>query len=523
MRLWVKRLLLSSPALRCRSFHHVYAQAKDPEIFEDSLEKTLEVHRSTNRQNLIRKVFSRSDPEKPVRPTLPATDSAESGSSVSLGSLGTENQLPKASLELSDQEDASTAKKSSKKPSNVPASRPGFNLRRPFDAPVSWTVRNGKREQCPWLVEMERSQPFSGGISQLDRELGALEKHLTPTTQEDAVTEQILTNVIKHLTNIEPSNGFHVIGSRCTGFAMSHSDVNIMVTFPDGQWTDDIRKPSANRPERLLRYRKFLDQALCSLEQLPSYRSRGVDRLRALAVDHRPTSIRLRFYCGETIPACLEYIQDFHAEYPALRPLYMATRLILESRRVFRRVIDPLALQMLIAAFLKMNHGRFQRDTGCAEPLLAFLYTFGTEVDFTSTGVAIDPPGFFTADSIKEESAQYAGINDLPAHLRGQRALLKGKKRAAVTGNKTITSRICLQDPANYMKDLGSSCSRTREMQSAFADAHDRLRSALDSWEPSNPLTPGTGILGTALRANFEDFEARRARIVAHGVAIDKR
>jgi hypothetical protein len=142
---------------------------------------------------------------------------------------------------LSDQEDASTAKKSSKKPSRVPVSGPGFNLKRPFDAPVSWTLQNGKPEQCPWLVEMERSQRFSGGFSQLNRELGALEKHLVPTTQEDAVTHQIMTNVINHLTNIEPSNEFHVIGSRCTGFAMSHSDINIMITFPDGQRTDAQR------------------------------------------------------------------------------------------------------------------------------------------------------------------------------------------------------------------------------------------------------------------------------------------
>ncbi|KAL5332821.1 hypothetical protein BJX70DRAFT_392685 [Aspergillus crustosus] len=504
MRLCVNRLPLSPPALHRRSFHHVSALAKDKAknsaIFEDSLEKTLELHRTTNRQGLIRKVFRRSDSENPVQSTPSAGKPPQLDEHVFIGPLASQNQLSKANLEVSRHEDGPMTRES------------------PVGAPVSWSARNGKPKQYPWLVRMEHAPRFTGGFAQLDAELRALEQYLMPTTHEDAVTDQVAANLIKHLTSIESTTGFHIIGSRCTGFAMSDSDVNIMVTFPDGQWVDDFRKPSANRPERLLRYRRFLDQTLSSLEKLPNYRSRGVERLRLLAVDHMPTSVRLRLYCGEHIPASLHYIQDFHAEYPTLRAMYMATRLILESRRAFRHVIDPLALQMLIAAFLKMNHGRFRRDA--AEPLLLFLHTLGTEVDFTSSGVAVDPPGFFTTESVKEESAQYSDLNDLPAHLRGQRALLKSKRRAAAGGDKAVTGRLCLQDPANYMKDLGSLSSRTPDMQSAFADAGRRLVYALDSWEPSRPLSARTSILGAALRTNFEDFEARRAKIVGTGLGL---
>jgi hypothetical protein len=81
-----------------------------------------------------------------------------------------------------------------------------------------------------------------------------------------------------------------------------------------------------------------------------------------------------------------------------------------------------------------------------------------------------------------------------------------------------------VQDPTNYLRDLGGSCTRTVEIQSAFESAYTRLEAAIDNWEPFDPRDGGPlsrSILSSALRANFEDFEARRAKMVGKGEQSD--
>jgi DNA polymerase sigma len=230
---------------------------------------------------------------------------------------------------------------------------------------------------------------------------------------------------------------------------------------------------------------------------------------------HHETGVRVQFYCGEGPPPSVEYVCDYHAEYPAIRPLYMVTRLILEARDLFgshRSSIEPNTLVMLLVAFLKMNHGRFQDSKSLGEQFLAVLKSFGCEVDLTTTGVSVDPPSFFNAQTVKTAIKKY-NLEDLPAHLRGQRALVNLKRTAAAKRNIPAASRLCLQDPANYMNDLGRTCSRTRELQGAFAQAYDCLNICLGAWERPNRDQLNNSLLASILQANFENFTEVRAQI----------
>ncbi|KAL2816826.1 hypothetical protein BDW59DRAFT_135408 [Aspergillus cavernicola] len=495
LRLPLNRLLHSPTDCCRRSFHHGHPPAKDPTIFEDSLEKTLEVHRSANRQSLIRKVVSRSDLRVPIPPFTPLRKPAESKSQPS---------VPKLRKRVNN--------------TNSPRRILPEDTRVPIHQPVGWRVRNGKPQQCPWLNEMGPHHTFSGGISQLDAEACALDRYLIPTTQEEKVVGETVSGFTKALQDLT-QHPLHVVRSRRTGFAMSHSDINFVLLVPDPVRSNRIRMPSANRPWNQRRYSNIQWRIWRKLPLSPSYKLQISNTPHsAPRIIHQPTGLQLQFNCADGLPASDEYIQDFQAEYPYLRPLYMAARLILEVRGLFgdtNASLSPIALQLLIAAFLKMNHGRFSRDSGCGEPLLAFLRTFGSEIDLTTTGIAVDPPAFFNAESVKEACTIYKH-DGLPAHLRGQRALINAKKSAALHGNESLAHRLCLQHPANYMTDLGGRCTRTAELQSAFADAYSCLKSALDVWEPVEPgsLSKNTSVLGTALRANFEDFESRRAAIV---------
>ncbi|KKK24751.1 hypothetical protein ARAM_006045 [Aspergillus rambellii] len=305
------------------------------------------------------------------------------------------------------------------------------------------------------------------------------------------------------------------MGSWRTGFAMSHSDLNFLLPVQDPlRSVSSIRSPSPARPQMLRLHREVLEKVETALRKSPKY-SLELERTssQGLAAIHEPTGLRIQFQCGEGIPASVEYIRDYHAEYPILRSLYMTTRLILETKKLFGSDSESIrseTLIMVLAAFLKMNHGRFRREDSCAQALLAFLRSLGLEINLASTGIAVDPPGLFNAGSLKAASRIYKSENeDLPAHLRGQYALLKTKKGPAAR-KPAAASQLCVQDPANYMNDLGRSCKRTPEIQAGFAKAYKSLQEALSLWEEPEPQATRKSILNNVLHANFHAFHLRR-------------
>jgi hypothetical protein len=162
---------------------------------------------------------------------------------------------------------------------------------------------------------------------------------------------------------------------------------------------------------------------------------------------------------------------------------------------------------MLIVAFLKMNHGRFPGPNNLGDQFLALLQFYGTQVDLQSVGIAVDPPGLFSADMIPA-----APKADEPAHQRGQRSLISVKRTAVVKRNALIAQRLCIQDPTHYMNDLGRSCTRTSELQSAFATAYQQLHHTCDEWASDGNIK-GSSVLTTTLRASFDALENMRNQL----------
>ncbi|KAL5043409.1 hypothetical protein BDW71DRAFT_119850 [Aspergillus fruticulosus] len=506
------RLLCSLPCssslVRHRSFHHVRALADAPTIYENSLHKTLEEHRALNRSRLIRKVYLRSDPEQPGDPNYSGEEFVDLDSSQPPGSRGQPwgtNAQPATFLD-----DHWPVTKWRTRKGN---SRPKI-LMQTVSPPVDWRATPDKPRQYPWLEGLNPPTPFSDGLSQLDAELEALERYLTPSAQEREVAGQVASDVTDLLSSdAELAQPIHITR---TGFTMSHATLDLIVSFADQEKsTGGTREPYEGYVNKKRRQKEFLELARRALEQSPTYEVLLNKRQRKLTVLHKPTGLLLRIICAADEPTTLEYLRDFHAEYPILSSLYMVIRLILEIRGLFastQNSMDSTELQLLIAAVLKMNHGRFRRDALRGESLLAFLYTFGMQVDLTTTGVAVDPPGFFTAESVANACTVY-DPDAIPAYLRGQSSLINTKRNAMKWGNEHAGLKLLIQDPANYMRHAPGTCSRTIELQPLFLEAYLRLKFALDSWVPRH-ISPFNSILNPALRANFDDFEDRRAAIL---------
>lgn len=427
------------------------------DVFTNSLRKTLEAHRSTNRARLIRKIIPADDPAGLWRPVI----------------------LPKIQpLPV----DAPLSKSRKKRKNLVPPTRKAVQSTQIQWPPSHWPP-------SPWPSNPE---------STLDTEIRALERHLIPSSSANHGMLKIEAEIASLLATVVP-HAPKIIGSHCTGLAMRHSALDFLLPYEDtARSLNRDRRPSPTRPQIRGAHLRLLRQVERVLRDTDTFTTIGLQR-STISARHRPSGLLLHFYCGEGMPAITEHLQDYQAEYPALRPLYAVTRTLLEARGLFgssHAGVGPDALAMLIVAFLKLNHGRFLGPKDLGDQLLAFLQFYGSQINIQSVGIAVDPPGLFSASTIPVTSHA-----DEPAHLRGQRSLISAKRSAAKRGNSLVAQRLCVQDPTHYMNDLGRSCTRTPELQNAFADAYRSLRRTCDEWADKQK----SSILATALQHTRAD------------------
>lgn len=478
------------------------ASIQDTDVFANSLQKTLEAHRSSNRAGLIRKVYPRAPSAGLFRPEIPPENRASYQPPAPPAPTPARPETKVASKRQTRRRDRETNPRSADDLGGTYAIR---------DADTSG---NAIPEQRPWLKHLGSSQAAGDASTYLDAEIQALGQYLAPTPCEQAHITQLSEGVASLLKRVVPHNP-QLVGSRSTGLALAHSSIDFLLPVEDiPRALHRTRKPSATRPQirdvhmDLLRQVEVTLQSTLEFSGQVNLSGRPSPVLRAR---HRPTGLLLQFYCGERTPAIIEFLQDYLAEYPSLRPLYMVTRTLLEARGLFgpsQAGIGREALALLLVAFLKMTHGRFPGPHRLGDQFLAFLELYGAGVDLQSVGVATDPPGFFDTKTLRASVDEAAE----PAYLRGQRSLINAKRTAAIKGNVPAAQRLCVQDPTHYMNDLGRSCTRTAELQSAFTTARRQLQHEFEKLEG-----PGRNesILTATLHANFDGLEKLRGRIVS--------
>lgn len=504
-----RMVTITDPSKR---LHRTLIRTNDSNIFPNDLQKTLEAHRSSNRASLIRKVVPRTFPKGAPPPSTDPSDGACKSSS-------NEKPSPEASSRAAHSVKASRGRK--RRPTQQtrvsPETTPSLlSSPNPTQEGI-WNAdsKESLPDMCPWLDYIDPETHPSDAVSHLDAEIRALERYMIPTPREHTTVDTLVATVSGYLTGTVPHPP-DVIGSWRTGFASGHSDLDLMLPVEDVERSiNKFRNPSPTRPKILDVYSDLLGRVARVLAQNPMFSrvhppKKGMPMTTAV---HSPTGLKLTFSCGDGLPPSVEYTRYYHTEYPAVRPLYMASRVILEARGMLgahQSSIGSGALLMLLIAFLKMNHGRFQRSGNLGEQLLAFLETYGMEVDLKTTGVSVDPPGFFNEDTVEAESTIYDGA--MAAHLRGQRSLLNLKETAARRNNFPNARRLCIQDPSDYMRNLGRSCTRTAELQKTLACAYDLLQISLETWK-AHGNNPRRSILKHALRANFDRFQAKRTRL----------
>ncbi|KAJ5116470.1 hypothetical protein N7456_000818 [Penicillium angulare] len=487
-----------------RISHHVPRRfrplpAQDADIVPSSLRKTLEAHRSSNRARLIRKVYPRAAATGLLRPWIPPENRAGYQPPEPLGTPLAESERP------------------SKKPSGKRRTRkriPETNTSSSQNTHII-PLRHAEdiTEQFPWIDFLASDYAVGDASTHLDAEIQAFDRYLTPTPHEQAQISQLNEKITSLLRPVVPHPP-RIIGPHYTGLAQAHSDLNFLLPFEDlPRSRHQPRGPSATRPQIRDAHTTLLCRIESTLQSHDMFRGQikwaGKGK-SVLEARHQSTGLLLRFHCGETVPALSEYIRGQLPQYPALRPLYNSTRSLLESRGLFgftQGNLGPEPLAVLILAFLKMKQPDFPSSPRLGDQFLAFLKFYGSDINIQSTGIAVEPPGVFGADILRQSK----GEDTESAYLRGQRSLIGAKRTASAKGNLPANRRLCIQDPTQYMNDLGRSCTRTPELQQVLSTAYKRLSQACDAWDGRD--THGS-ILTAAIQANFDGLVALRKRLV---------
>ncbi|PGH10673.1 hypothetical protein AJ80_07429 [Polytolypa hystricis UAMH7299] len=505
--------------------------ASHPEINPDSLTDTLERHRYKNRQQIIRRIAARAQtpwyrldlPQNEVSPAQPDDNArprvdlqfpAESASQPPgaqaefAWDLVLQSELP-ADLEQVSKEPVTlpgpeSADKKSEKAGTRRKHRNQSQTPQPFQPyedntkpKLCWKVdeQGGQHVQYPWLDYLEGTG--EDGISRLQDEIQAFETYMSLLPQEEAACGKVQrdTNLAFKKAGLKPP---FLIGSRRTGMGVRHSDVDFLLQIKDpDRVDDDVRGPSPTRPKMLEEQEKHLTSILDCVKSSFAFTNASLIRAKVpiVAATHDATGLPIQFQCATSVPSSIYYILNYQAEFPTIRTLFVTVRMLLETHGLFGAIngsVGSYGLTMMVVAALKIGEGNYARDD-IVRQLLHFL-TLYKDLDTTKHGVALEPPGLFskinpggmidkksrktaaTTQELEQQHQQKPSNKILP-YLRGQRSIAKRSQRL---GRPDI---LCLQDPANFMNDLGATCVYTREVQMLFAQAHEDLTAAIKAWD----------------------------------------
>ncbi|ODH32313.1 hypothetical protein ACO22_03382 [Paracoccidioides brasiliensis] len=491
-----------------------------PEVVPSSLEETLRSHRFANRQTLIRK--------------LPARESANPG--MIRPKLNPDRFVPTEALKEQEVREADLHQILNED-GGAETRFDVLSIRSPNSSPMDPTKPNilwtkdtiyHRSTEYPWLSYLEESG--SGSISRLSDEITAFEKYILPTREERDAVGRVQRDAIASL-KFDEMNLPILTGSRRTGMAVPHSSVDFVILIEDPERVEGGRGPSATRPMMVQARLKRLHQIEDALKESKTLSKVMLRKEKnpTLSAVHAATGLQVQFQCATSPPASTDFILNYRAEFPTLRPLFMVLRMLLETRGFLggdASSVDPYLLTMMIVAALKIQEGKYHRRNIGSQFL--HVLEFYKDTDFTKYGVSVEPPGIFekNMDSKMRDKKGKRLLMHEP-YLRGQRSI--GKRSLSLPR----AGMLSLQDPTDFMNDLGCKASVIPEVKQLFQALYDDLRARMKSWDYDKVPTdrerisfqdensleksekpPSPSLLSLALGMNYEDFERFRDKLL---------
>ena len=488
----------------------------EPNVYPESLRETLDAHREANRASLIHKV-----PEAGKKQPL-VLGPAVSETRQSVPEKNFHNAIH-LKFARAKQQQGKRGRGELQNAEYIGESR-GLTAqwRNERSAPL--------HKRLPWLRQLSAaSEPSSADQSpaseRLTSEILAFHDYILPKSDELAAADQAITALRSCLASIDASAQIDLIGSRRTGLATALSDLDFNITHPSGGNSTGLSRDRERAHDLLRSLWTKLPKRRNSIQA-----SSFIDGARVPIITglHVPTNLKFQIQCTGDVFNSMRYAQDSVAEYPTLRPLYMALRQMLELRglNVGRMGgIGSYPLLIMIVAALKYSEEKIGRRE--AGKQFCFFLDMYSKIDFYTTAISLAPLEYVPKGASRRSRLSlkmtppyaYCGMHT-PALRELSKDDLEGRNWFSQA--RSEPHLMCLQDPSNPGHDLGRQVKLIKHVQAVLIEANLKLREGMGVWDTTD-WTQGTGLrtkfalLDWCLGADHEIYEDERKLLSSVG------
>ena len=365
----------------------------------------------------------------------------------------------------------------------------------------------------------------------LHDEIKAFCAYMEPRQSEASATQACISGIKKIVAEKTPSVQLQLHGSRATGIAGPLSDVDFFVASNEPQAPDEP-KPRFHTLMTRTKGIKHMNALKAVLQNNARFKDVELlaSKILTLRATDVPTGLAIQFITN--VPAPVLHAREFTiyylAEFPQLRLLYTVIRHALHTRgltTVFNGGIGSYPLLIMIVTALTHSKKGFGR-TQLAHQLLHVL-KFWANADIFNYGFAADPPLKFPKFKFRKNETSFddgyaVGIEAITRKNRALHGRMYLKRREKPYGVRwdEFKYKLCLQDPANPVNDLGEKTTAMRKIRQVFCHLYERIRTKRYAWEKRSPeerqaakRTTIVHLITPLVKARYDDFVKARYQL----------
>ncbi|KAI9837870.1 MAG: hypothetical protein M1837_002690 [Sclerophora amabilis] len=349
-----------------------------------------------------------------------------------------------------------------------------------------WRPRN-PRLSTPWC-DVDHHKTENMGFW-LHKEIRDFYEYVRPRHFEDTIRNDLVHRLQKVVAMAYPKCDIRSFGSFAAGLYLPNADMDL-VMVSESYMTSHYRSLGVSR-SFYFQFARFLERHRIpepgSIEIIAKAKVplvKFVDRVTGLRVDMS--------FENDTGLVANQTFQKWKVQYPAMPILVTILKQFLAMRALNEVVSGGLggfSVTCLVTSLLQnmpqVQSGNMLPEHHLGEILMEFLDLYGNEFNVRTTGIQLDPPGYFEKPFNR----------NMPY-------------------NKNNKQRLSIIDPNRPDNDISGGTSNIDTIMRCFSEAYETLQSRLGDLNFAElERRKGASILGTILAGDYAQFETQRNRL----------
>ncbi|KAI9653497.1 MAG: hypothetical protein M1829_001290 [Trizodia sp. TS-e1964] len=317
----------------------------------------------------------------------------------------------------------------------------------------------------------------------LHKEILDFYNYVKPQEFEEVVRSNLLDRLRKAIKVEYPRSSIHCFGSFAAGLYLPNADMDLVI------FTGDLNSSAANtRLNRVGRLLYKLNMAVPGSVQIVKKAKvplvKFIDHLTGIKVD-------ISFESDTGIIATSTF-QEWKSLYPAMPILVTLIKQFLMMRglnEVFNGGLGGFSVTCLVVSLLQtlpqVQSGNLVPHDHLGETLMEFLDLYGNCFNTFTTGIQLNPPGYFVK-----------------------------RLNPNIAYRQTNMYRLCIVDPNNSRNDISGGSGKIDVIFKCFSNAYNTLQARMGSLNLNNlEERAGQSLLAPLLGGNYSVFDTHRNRL----------